>query len=190
MGKKVKVILQAIKFKKQDHVAILYKNDSTIDDIIREFDDMEWSTGYKFWHMPVKKDTIKIITSALKPIASVNAVAFRNTQNKNANEKSKRHIKMKVQLPNEEMTLKIEAFYKKIPDLGINQSSAKVYRSMLRIFFGWYPQKTDNDITNNDIQNFIADYIDANNYTISYKKLISNAVRLYFKEQGRTDIKL
>ena len=65
MNDTLKIILQPIKFRKNDHIAIFSLNNSDVDEIIREMDDAEWSTGYHFWHLPYSENALELLTKNL-----------------------------------------------------------------------------------------------------------------------------
>jgi hypothetical protein len=189
MGRKVKVILQPVKFRKRIHVAILCLNFPEVDEVIREFEDAEWSTGYRFWHVPLDKDTIKKITSSLKNVASVDASAFKdliisedNLNKQKANKRSRSEKSTKEQIE------KIAHIQKVFLDNGYSFGTAKVYCSLLKVFFGWYKDKAEADLTKNDIVSFLDEYIEMHSLTLNYRKLMLNAICRYFRFVGREDL--
>ena len=175
MGRKVKVILQPVKFRKHLHVAILCLNYPEIDEVIRELDESEWSTGYRFWHVPLKMDTIKKLSNSLKNIAIIDASAFKN-------------IKISKENENDQIVKKRNKIEKVFLDNGYSQGTAKVYCSLLKVFFGWYKDKLDKDFTKDDINSFLDKYIAEHSLTTNYRKLMLNAICRYFKFIGREDL--
>lgn len=187
MAKKARVILQAIKFRQQSHLAII-TNEKKLDDIIRNFENAEWSTGYKFWHVPLNKTSYHNVIETLKPYASVDTSTlqkYKFPEETNSNSKRKR---IKAPEVKNDMLYKIDQFYELRPNKKFSDSTGKLYRCMLRIFFGWFNTKTDEDITNNDIKEFLKSYFEANNFSPTYKRLMITALRHYFSEIGRSDI--
>jgi hypothetical protein len=132
MGHKVKVILQPVKFRKRLHVAILCLNFPEVDEVIREFEEAEWSTGYRFWHIPMKSDTIKKINSSLKNIAAVDASAFKNFQ---ISEEYTKELKIKKRTkpnkPTKEQLEKIFEIKKVFLENGYSDGTSKVYCSLV-----------------------------------------------------------
>lgn len=62
-------------------------------------------------------------------------------------------------------------------------STVKSYTDALRIFLQWsYPKPVD-EITNTDIINFFHTYTYKNNFSISWQRLIINALKLFFSRQ-------
>ena len=189
MGRNVKVILQPVKFRKRNHIAVLSPNSPEVDEVIREFEDSEWSTGYRFWHMPLSPTTVREITRSLKGIATVDSSAFKNFKyEKQAEERIKRK-RIKTGKPSEEQRIKLLEFREAYSDKGYSLGTVKVYMSMLNVFFGWYNGKKDFEITSADIDLFLSEYIDKNNLTTNYKRLMTNSLRRYFDFVGRDDLK-
>jgi hypothetical protein len=189
MGRKVKVILQPVNFRKRLHVAILCLNFPEVDEVIREFDEAEWSTGYRFWHVPLELDTIKKISNSLKKIAIVDSSAFKNIhipQEIKKRQTIKKRIK--VEKPTKEQLEKIQKIEKVFLENGYSDGTAKVYCSLLKVFFGWYKDKDDKDLTKDDIYSFLDEYIDLHSLTQNYRKLMLNAIFRYFRFIGREDL--
>lgn len=189
MGRKVKVILQPVKFRKSLHVAIICLHFPEVDEVIREFEEAEWSTGYRFWHIPLKSDTIKRITSSLKKIATVDSSAFKNIQVSKENSKEQKpKTRVKAEKPTKDQLAKILSVKKIFLDNGYSEGTAKVYCSLLKVFFGWHKNKDEKDLTKDDITSFLDEYIDECSLTANYRKLMLNAIRKYFSFVGREDL--
>ena len=189
MGRKIKVILQPVKFRNRDHIAILCPSNSEVDAIVREFEDTEWSTGYRFWHTPLKKEKVKELTEALRKIAIVDNSALKNFQYDDETEEKQRRKRIKIDKPSSNQKIKLEKFKDSFLKSGYSDGTVKVYLSMLNVFFGWHKDKDDQEITNGDVEKFLHDYIDANHFTTNYKRLMTNSLRRYFTYIGRDDLK-
>lgn len=189
MGRKVKVILQPVKFRKHLHVAVLCLSNPDLDEIIREFEDSEWSTGYRFWHIPLKKDTLRILINALKRNFIVDSSAFKDFQFKNESiEEQKVRRKIKTELPSSEQLKKIQNIEKVFIENGYSEGTAKVYCSLIKVFFGWFNGKREEDLTKEDILQHINKYVEQHSLTPNYRRLMLNAVGRYFKYSGRNDL--
>ncbi|MBN2805225.1 MAG: phage integrase N-terminal SAM-like domain-containing protein [Prolixibacteraceae bacterium] len=179
MGRNVKVILQPVKFRKQSHVAILCPDHSEVDEILRELNEVEWSTGYRFWHLPYTESSIGELTDALKGVAVIDSSAFRHFKSEKRVEKPHRKT-IKRNKPTAEQLAKLKKFEAASLERGYSAGTVKVYLSLLNVFFGFFNQKTDQEITMDDIQLFLIEYIDKNNLTINYRRLMTNSLRRYF----------
>ncbi len=180
MGRNVKVILQPVKFRKRNHLAILSPNSPEVDEVVRKFEEAEWSTGYRFWHIPLQPTTVKEITTSLKGIATVDSSAFKNfIYEKPAKQKTNRK-KIKTDKPSKEQQEKLVKFKNEFAKKGYSSGTIKVYLSMLNIFFGWYKTKKDTEIERLDVSNFLVQYIEQNKLSINYKRLMTNSLRRYF----------
>ena len=187
MGRNVKVILQPVKFRKRNHVAIICPDNSEVDEVIREMDDVEWSTGYRFWHLPLNDSAINEITNSLKGVATVDSSAFHNFKyEKTKIDKPKRRL-VKLNKPSSQQLIQLEKFKSEYLKLGYSDGTLKVYISLLKVFFGYYNTKNENEITVNDVKVFLTEYIDKNNLTINYKRLMTNSLRRYFNFIGKSE---
>lgn len=189
MGRKVKVILQPVKFRKHLHVAILCLNFPEVDEVIREFEEAEWSTGYRFWHVPLKFETIKKISNSLKNVASVDASAFKNIHiSKDYSKDQKVKKRIKTERPTKEQIEKIKKIEKIFLDNGYSIGTSKVYCSLLKVFLGWFKDKDEKDLTKDDINSFLNEYIELHSLTLNYRKLMLNAISRYYRFIGREDL--
>lgn len=188
MGRNVKVILQPVTFRKRKQVAVLSPNNSEVDAVIREMEDVEWSTGYRFWHMPLKINTVKEITLALRGIASVDSSAFRNFPYDEIGDEKPKKKRQKLPKPSPEQTIRLQKFCNEYLSQGYSEGTMKVYFSLLSVFFGYFNKKMDTEITVYDIKAFMIDYIEKNHLTQNYKQLITNSLRRYFAYIGRNEL--
>ena len=189
MGRKIKVILQPVKFRNRDHIAVLCPNSSEVDAVVREFEDTEWSTGYRFWHMPLKKETIKELTQVLKKIAVVDNSALKSFHFVDETEEKQSRKRIKTDKPTKEQQEKLQKFRDEFLSANYSDGTIKVYLSLLNVFFGWFKKKKDVEITMDDVQQFLHDYIDANEFSTNYKRLMTNSLRRYFTYIGNEDLK-
>jgi hypothetical protein len=180
MRRKTRVILQPIRFRKRDHVAILCQNNPEVDSAIREMEGAEWSTGYRFWHMPIKEDTIESIVASLKSIAMIDTYAFHNYVFTKREDKKPKRKRVKTGTPTEIQKVRIEEFKNYALKNGYSEGTVKIYICLLNVFFGWLNPKNEDQLTVNDVQEFIKSYIETNNFTLNYKRLMVNALRRYF----------
>lgn len=186
MAKKPKVILQPIAFRKKNHIAILSTNNPEVDFVVREINGAEWSTGYKFWHMPCSEENYKLLSTQLKKIVRLDVSAFKNFNFGNAKPREKMpKRKIKVEKPNSSQIKKIEEFKNYHLENGISENTIKVYGSLLNVFWGWHNDLEEKHLKQDHINQFITEYIEKNNFSSNYKRLMSNTLNRYldFVEQ-------
>lgn len=188
MRRKTRVILQPIRFRKRDHVAILCQNNPEVDDAIRELEGAEWSTGYRFWHMPIEEKTIDNICSSLKSIAMIDTYAFHNYVYTKREERKPKRKRVKTGTPSEAQKVKIEEFRNYALKNGYSEGTIKIYICLLNVFFGWLNPKPQEELTLSDVQEFIKSYIEKNNFSLNYKRLMTNALRRYFGYMGNPEL--
>jgi hypothetical protein len=170
-------------------VAILCLNFPEVDEVIREFDEAEWSTGYRFWHVPLKLQTIKKLSNSLKSIAIVDSSAFNNIHISKENKKDQKvSRKINTEKLSKEQLEKISKIQKVFLDNGYSLGTAKVYCSLLKVFFSWYKDKEEKDLTKEDIHSFLNEYIEMHSLTSNYRRLMLNAICRYFRFVGREDL--
>lgn len=181
MRHKIRVILQPIRFRKRDHVAILCQQDEGIDAVVREMDGAEWSAGYHFWHLPIEDGTVENICENLKGVAMVDTYAFNKfVSNKRNESKKPKRKRVKTGTPSEAQKLRLKEFEKYALANDYSAGTVKIYTCLLGVFFGWLNPRTEAELTVKDVNDFMGSYIDANNFSVNYKRLMINALRRYF----------
>ncbi|MFA9392961.1 MAG: site-specific integrase [Prolixibacteraceae bacterium] len=188
MGRRIKVILQPVTFRNRTHICILSPDDTEVDAVIREIKNVEWSTGYHFWHLPYNSTIVKELKSALKGIALVDSSSLSNVKFDKKAEDTPKQKRIKPPKPSQDQLNQIQKFCTAYHDKGYGEGTVKVYNSLLSIFFGYFATKNENEITINDIEDFIAEYIEKNNLTTNYKRLMKNTLRRYFQFIEREEI--
>jgi hypothetical protein len=192
MTRNVRVILQPVKFRRITHVAVLYLNSPEVDDVIREIEGAEWSTGYRFWHVPYKEGMLDFIIKSLRKIANVDASAFQDfvlpEKEIEIISKGNKPKKIKVQKPTSDQLEKLKNIEDHFIKLGYSNGTAKVYSSLLKVYFGLIGYKSDELVTADEIYSAIEDYTKANALTHNYKKLLLNAISRYYGTTDRSDL--
>ncbi|MBN1925045.1 MAG: phage integrase N-terminal SAM-like domain-containing protein [Prolixibacteraceae bacterium] len=187
MVRKIKVILQPVKFRKRDHIAVLSLNNPYVDEIVRDIEGAEWSTGYRFWHVPYRAETLEVLNNELGKIAVVDKSAFKNFSHPDQPDqlKKKKRIKVPDPGPEQKKILKtVETEFLK----NYSDSTVKIYMCLLNVFFGYFSNKPESEITREDIEDFLVNYIDKHNYSLNYKRSMINTIKRYFQIRGKEEM--
>jgi hypothetical protein len=181
MNYKRKVILQPVKFRKNDHVAVLSLFNPEVDEIVREIEGAEWSTGYRFWHIPLKTDTIQSLKKLLSSVCIVDASAFKNFKITevvpNKSSSTRKHRNFILTPDQKERLIKIEAF---LTEKGYSDNSTKVYCSLIKVFFSLVKERDLFSISTDEVALIVGEYIDKNSLSPNYRNLLINAVQKFY----------
>ncbi|NDV43052.1 tyrosine-type recombinase/integrase [Muricauda sp. 40Bstr401] len=69
-----------------------------------------------------------------------------------------------------------------------SENTIRTYEGMLLIFFRFHFPKTELEITEKDIVTFNTDYILANGFSYTYQNQAINAIKLFYRQQGKTQL--
>lgn len=180
MNDTLKIILQPIKFRKNDHIAIFSLNNSDVDEIIREMDDAEWSTGYHFWHLPYSENALELLIKNLGQICTVDDSAFKTftpTVKEPVLKERKRRSKH-VDLTAEQLN-SLKQFEVFLGKNNYSPNSVKVFISLIKIMLHSLKNTDWTTLAPKELDLIIDDYIIANKLSINYKNLLRNSVRKY-----------
>ena len=79
------VELKPIYHRKQECIAIIFKQDNAINTIVKKIHGIKWSITYNCWYMPDTKQSYQVLQESLKNIATINSTAILNKlQNQNS----------------------------------------------------------------------------------------------------------
>jgi len=181
MNQKRKVILQPVKFRKCDHVAVLSLFNPEVDEIVREVEGAEWSSGYRFWHIPIQKDTVQSLKKSLSEVCIVDASAFKNFHYVEAPQKksssNRKHRNFILNADQKERLVRIEKY---LTDNGYSDSSIKVYGSLIKVYFSLVKDRDLFSISSEEVNTIIEEYIKANSLSPNYQNLLVNAIQKFY----------
>jgi hypothetical protein len=181
MNQKRKVILQPVKFRKSDHVAVISMFNPEVDEVVREIEGAEWSSGYRFWHIPMQKDTLQSLKKLLSEVCIVDATAFKNfhfveaPQKKNSS--NRKHRNFILNADQKERLVRIDKY---LTDKGYSDSSIKVYGSLIKVYFSLVKDRDLFSISSEEVNTIIEEYITANSLSPNYKNLLINAIQKFY----------
>ena len=74
----ITVELKPLYHRKQESIAIIFKHDTGINNIIKKIPGIKWSVSNKCWYMPYTKQSYQVLQESLKNIATINSTALLN----------------------------------------------------------------------------------------------------------------
>ena len=179
MENKLRVILQPVRFRKRSHVAVISPDNKKVDEVVREIEDAQWSTGYKYWHFPAKPELIEEVIESLSEFSEVDHSAIEDVEIYQEAKQASSRKRKKLPPPKIFQMEYIEAFVDIQRVKGYSESTLKVYSSMLKLFFGWGQDLTEDQIDRAMIQHYFDDFVVKNNFSFNYQKLIQNILLKY-----------
>ncbi|QQS51143.1 MAG: tyrosine-type recombinase/integrase [Bacteroidota bacterium] len=153
------VICEPVTHKEQNRVKIIFEYDSEINQLLKRIPGSLWSKSMRCWHVP-------------------------NTEH------SKRYL-VKLGLINPStLVLKhnphVAPYLQKFSDYldyrRYSENTKRVYMSMIKVFFQFFPQLKVEELNMDHIIVFNRDYLLRNNFSFNYQNQIISAIKLFFEK--------
>ena len=178
----VSINLERLCHKSTECLAIKFKYNVEISNLLKANFKVVWSNTQKAWLLHFSQSAINEVCKLLN---SKNVVLiFKN----DLKEIQKPIINHKNQTPtcnllelSEEAKEKIKEFTNWLSAKRYSDSTIDTYTGALKTFLRYYATKPITEITNNDIVNFNNDYILKNKFSSSFQNQVVNAIKLFFK---------
>jgi hypothetical protein len=175
-----KIIIQPIKYRKRDHVAIISLSNYKLDEIVREIEGAEWSSGYRFWHIPLTNEVVSLLKKLLSKIAIVDVSAFQGFNYTVTTEHKPIVRKKRIPAISVAQREKVEKVEKILLKQGYSDSSVKVLSNLITLFLKLVRDDSAKIYSPDEINSIVSNYIEKNSLSMSYKKLIITAVNKYY----------
>lgn len=133
-------------------IAVYFEQREDLINRFRKLQGAKWSRSLKVWHLP---DT-KVYRDKFGPVCFA----------------SKGEVGEKDE--------RLDRFNRWLRSKRYSKNTIKVYHDALHTFLRFFPDKTDEEISNEDIIVFNHEYILKNNFSASYQNQVVNAIKLYF----------
>jgi integrase/recombinase XerD len=130
---------------------------------MRQLDGARWSQTYKSWFVEPSEKNVQLLREIfIIPVIPINEPANPYS----AHEKEiKRHI---------------DAFTKYLETKRFSKSTVRTYRHALEVFLKLFPDKPVEEISDKDVNDFFHEYCFKNKLSISWQRLIVNAIKHFF----------
>jgi integrase/recombinase XerD len=140
-----------ISHKGEKRIAVIFDKDVRLIARIKTFEGARWSASKGFWHLPDTED-------------------------------NRVHFKIPATLiPSLEGLQQIEKFKQWLQSKRYSDNTIKTYGEALKSFLTFFNNKSDFEITNDDVILYTNGYILKNKLSSSYQNQIVNAIKLYFQ---------
>ncbi len=136
---------------------------------LRQIPDTKWSKTKNTWHIPYTKEAFKQLKELFPEIE------FPNKKNE---------IKLPFSIAYLNSIKKLELW---MQHKRYSVSTITSYCDCIKIFLKFVNPKQLNEISNEDMVNFVNDYIITNKLSYSYQNQVINSARLFFNEIIKSD---
>jgi integrase/recombinase XerD len=160
-----------------------FEKDSTIISAVNSITASKWSHAHEKWYIPAKDFNLSVVFSALKEFAFVDY--------RGLNHPIREAIKKKeIEICKSEPTTHIEDGLNKLrlwmTHKRYSDSSIKSYLDATKSFLKFVSPKPWHEIGNQDMVDFVNDYVIKRNLSYAFQNQVINAVKIFFREVVHT----
>ncbi|BDX37845.1 integrase [Tenuifilaceae bacterium CYCD] len=180
------IVLEPSEHRNQKVVLLKFKKDQAIINLVKQIPHSTWSQTMMAWYIPYKSFSLNQVFDRLKEHAFIDYTAIKNINFKEEATKQITNYQITDQTPNIDLkTFRIWMHHKRYSD-----NTIKTYSDMVENFLDHYGQKPIEDFTNQDVVDYVYDYILGKGYSFSFQNQVVSALKLFFREMGKSKIEI
>lgn len=171
-------------------IALEFKWDQEIIDIIKKADDVRWSDSMKYWHMPDARETVSELFKILSDHAYLDYSALKIQRSDKFSEvKEQMMVVRSKEFPtiSERDKADIDKFKSWMEHKRYGDSTVKTYISMISRFLGFVKPKNASECEQADLVRYVNEYIIPAGLSFSFQNQTVNALRLFFSKIFNTE---
>ncbi len=176
---KIKVILKRGIHYNNKVVFLIFPKEYAVIAVVKNIKDARWSQTKGKWYIPEKDFNLVNVFNALKELAFVDDSSL-NIQIK------KEDTKNKISSDKTTIPIEIEAGLNKLKlwmaHKRYSESSIKTYLDGAKSFLMFVHPKPMQDVNNDDMVDYVNEYIIKKHLSYSYQNQVINAVKIFFRE--------
>lgn len=163
-------------------VAIRFQFNQELINHVKKLDGARWSQSKKCWYIKKEDFNLNIVFKALQEKSYINYSFLENKgETVKGQEKKKAKQKTKVKIP--------EAYYDVLDIKRYSESTKKTYTNYFSDFIRYFPNKVLEEISVDEINQYLLDLIRVDNISHSQQNQRINAIKFYYeKVLGREKI--
>lgn len=164
-------------------IALEFKWDQEIIDIIKKADDIRWSDSMKYWHMADTRDAVNLLFSILREHAYFDYSSLKIQQSDKFSEIKEQMIAARnKEFPalSEPDKADIDKFKSWMEHKRYGDSTVKTYTAMISRFLGFVKPKNASECEHGDLVRYVNEYIIPAGLSFSFQNQTVNALRLFY----------
>jgi len=168
------VTLSKIYHKKTHCIAIDFKYNQILIDLVKSIAGTHWSLSKKVWYIENNPDNLKLVLDNLKAHAFLDSKPLFNTS-KVTKIEQEREVRI---LTTENKSL-LNNFYKYLKGKRYSQSTVATYTFLTADFIAFHNEKHTETLTSRDVEIFIESVYIRRNYSVSTQRQFISAMKLF-----------
>jgi len=188
------IVLKPVVHRGARRLLAIFDYDAELIQLMKQVSGSAWSQTHRSWHVPDNKKSIEEIISVFrgKALVDMKDVEERGKLKGESEERGKGQVKsdaLAVNVSND-IEYEVQKFRDWMRQKRYSESSIDSYSEAILIFFGFFKDKTPEQIVNNDIVQFNTGYIIKNGLSYSYQNQFVNAIKLFYRKNYSKNIEI
>lgn len=168
-------------------VSLLFGYNQELISRVKTLEGAVWSHSRRFWYIPAEQFNLAKVFEVLQPVAFLDYSSLKSAENDPAKQK---HNQISIKQPTqtadlalpEEIKSHLNEFKRWLAHKRYSQSTIKTYTGALAGFLRFTHPRPLSELSNQDMVNYVNDYIIVNKLSFTFQNQAVNAVKLFFKE--------
>ena len=180
----------------QENIAVCYKHDPAINNLVRKLKDVRWSQTYRCWYVPFNESSVQSINTALKGIAVTDNHLLKGfLQKKNevikaavdtqvgpSSKKSVSALRSPAWKLSKENLAALQKFVEQLKLKAYTPSTIKTYRNEFLQLLQLLRNKPVNELTVDDLRRYFLHCFEKLKLTENTLHSRINAIKFYFEQ--------
>jgi len=144
----------------------------------------KWTQTHKCWYVPYTQKQLDFIHLVMDEIAQVDqsAIVFSDKSSSSNNQETGTTVPVKTNQSNIQEIQIPEAYLKTLMHRRFSDSTYKTYTSMFKRFMFYYMDEKLEEITKDQIVNYLLHLIETKNISTSTQNQVINAIKFYYEK--------
>ncbi len=175
------ITAEKVMHKAENRIKLTYQRyDKLTDSVVRNIKGRKWSQSMKSWHIPYSSDAYKELSDLCRQYG-IKLIYKKNNRVAGIKKYDKSLTSdINIGTVSEKTESALKDFKQFMVTKRYSNNTVKSYMNSIRKFFKFYPDKSPDEITLKDVNNFIENYIIANNLSVSYQNQLINALKTFY----------
>ncbi len=174
----MEITLERVWHKEKDCLAVKFKYDTTVFNLLRKIEGGRWSKTHRAWLYDHSEKIAIEVCELLKD----HKLTFINAVKKHNQPTVIKEVTVNTRsVLSKEAEEKIKVFESWMHSKRYSKNTIDTYADALKTFLRFYASKCITEISNNDVIVFNNDYILKNKLSASYQNQMVNAIKLFFR---------
>lgn len=171
--------------------------DRDFESIVKQLLDCQWSEKIRCWHVPNNPESLREIFRLFRGRAYIDTSRIFGENKKNPKVitlkgKARETESKDMILPplSEAASKKVREFMEWLEQRRYSDNTVRNYVEGISAFLRFHHQKSPNEITIKDLEEFNCRYILKKGYSGSYQNLVINAVKLFYRKMEKREMEI